>query len=176
MKITLNNLKKLINEYVELPQDELAAKISAMQPDDLADDDYVDSETGEIHLEKGEPARKSHLHPQNALDHQDRRAKEEAEWQTQMDAEDAEEEAEKAQALSEYEAALKEFASNWGPENLADLDIDPSDAQSIVSDAAEGFFWTYPQWRTWAFLTSTSKIDMKDHVMTLIHEKLLGND
>jgi hypothetical protein len=49
------------NELVELPREELEEMLGSYSPDDVADKDYVDADTGEIVWEKGERLRDTHI-------------------------------------------------------------------------------------------------------------------
>lgn len=78
MKTTIKKLKSLIRETlqddgrtVSGTEEEIDQSISHLDPDKIVDRDYMNSETGEIYLSKGEVARRSFLHPQNLKDREE---------------------------------------------------------------------------------------------------------
>lgn len=178
MKITVGHIKRLIKEALELQPDELEETIAAMGPDDVAADDYVDSDTGEIVLEKGNLARSSLLHPQNIIDRQEKQRARDAEliaMHDQWDKDDAEYEAEeeriKAGRIAEYEAALKEFAAGAADFVNDNPEVDPS---GVATDMAENFFHVYVSWMTWARTLGISKEEMKGAVASECYEVMIG--
>lgn len=190
MKVAFGNLKAklkaemvrygVLKEYVEKPLAELEKLIVAMGPDDVADDDYVDSDTGEIYLEKGRPARSSQLHPEYMRDHaakraarDEERAREDAEWAK----EDEEWENEKDRSYKEAEdawiAALAEYAGNWTDfkQSMGD-DWDEDNGQSAAMDAAGGFFHQFPEWQRWAAELGMKKADMQSAIADYVYEAI----
>jgi hypothetical protein len=53
----------LLREYIEMDELEASRLISSKASDEIATDDIVDEETGEICIEKGQPYGESILHP-----------------------------------------------------------------------------------------------------------------
>lgn len=174
--------KNALREEVMRPLAELEPIIAAMGPDDLADDDYIDSETGEFYLEKGRPARSSELHPEYGRDRvaarvvrDEENAREEAEWAK----EDEEWENEKARSKQEAEAAwmaaLSEYAGNWTDfkqSMSADFDGEGDMGSTAAFDAALGFFHHYPDWRRWAAELGMKKADMQSAVADFVYEAI----
>lgn len=176
MKTTVRRIKLLIREALREEngviwgtREELDRSISSMDPETVADSDYVDVETGEVYLEKGQLARISMLHPKHA---EDRAAF--SSLQNQLDdQEDAAEEAELDQsdavqnARGEFEAAIAEFASSV--DDVASAHPD-EDLEGLMSDIADGFFVQNPRWRAWATLLNMSRDDMKTYVAEMAYE------
>lgn len=171
-KESLSLLKRVIREYVEKPMAELEPLIAALAPDDVADDDYVDSDSGEIYLEKDRKARTSQLHPQYVKDHQaKRKARSDAREQelAALDKEDEVDwEASQSSARSEFEMALQEYVGGW-----ISADIDERDVPGVASDAADNFFYLYPEWNRWAALLNMNKRDIKEAIVDYIHDALV---
>jgi len=183
VKLTLGELRRAINEVVQDSsgtrwgsRDELQRLIAMMDPDDVADKDWVDDESGEVVLEKGAKARSSTLHPQHAEDMDvidAARDVERAAEMAQLDAEDAAyEEArlgERDRLLAEYDAAVREFAGNWTHFKSEMADVSPEDA---APDAAEGFFYAYPKWKQWARAAGIGRPEMKSTVQDFVYEAM----
>jgi hypothetical protein len=180
VKLRLGTLKRLLREaYIEKPMSELEKTIAAMGPDDVAVDDYVDTETGEIYLEKGQKARTSSMHPQYVKDHQEKRKAQQAAW-AEEDARDAKEDeeweasqhAERASAEAAWTAALSEYAGNW-TDFEKEMGGEDVDLQSAAMDAAGGFFHYYPQWKQWAAKLDMKKEDIQSAVADFVYEAML---
>lgn len=168
-----------LREYVEMPLADLEKRIAAMGPDDVADDDYVDSDTGEIYLEKGHKARTSALHPEYvrdraaraAADREARRledeqwAKEDAEWE-------AEQERSRQESQKAFDAAVREYAGNWTDwrKSMGDEEVEE---QSVAMDAADGFFYQFPDWKRWAAELGMRKADIKSMVADFVYEAII---
>lgn len=164
----------LVREYVEKPEAELKRLIAAMDPDDVAEDDYIDSDSGEIYLEKGRKARTSALHPEHSRDRQEKRSARDAEWAK----EDAAWEDERSQAARDAEdawmSALEEYAQNWtGFQAEVGDEYNLDYAQSAAMDAAEGFFYQYPEWKRWAAELDMKKTDMQSAVADWVYEAII---
>ena len=180
MKISIRNLKNLLKEMIEKPLVELEPLIASMDPDDVADDDYVSSDTGEFHLEKGKKARTSPLHPEYKQDKAAKKAERDAEYarqQTEWDAEDEEYEASKAAANTQlqasYEDAIREYAGNWVNFRREFEDaFEAGEGETVAADAAEGFFANFPDWKQWAYGLRMSKEEMKSSVADFIYEAI----
>lgn len=142
-------------------EDELRNRIAQMEPDEIANNDYVDTETGEVYLDRGKPARSSHLHPQNKVDRGIRDAarkaeheKEEAEWAT--------EDTWEAEQREAYDRAVREYVEEWrgfGTEH---------DPEGTAPDAARDFFNAYPEWQQWSRSLRISKREMQETLQDLI--------
>src|SRR5574342_1118518 len=105
----MKELKQLIKEtfeMIEKPEAELRRIISAMDPDEIANFDYVDEDTGEVFLQKGEKASQSYLHPAHKSEEQKPKFQ-----YDDADLDDAEEDG-NLQKISQdaFDAAVKEFA------------------------------------------------------------------
>ena len=176
--ISISSLKKLIKEALEAPASEIAQVISSMSADDLAAKDYVDSETGEVVLGKGEKARTSSLHPQHKIDRKEaqsqrhaRYLKDEEDWAKEDEEWELTKQKVKNDADAEYTAAVREFAANWTEfkqEHESDEDL-----ESNASDAANGFFHDYPEWKHWAAQLRLSKNDIKSAVSEFVYEAMM---
>lgn len=142
-------MKISLREYIELPTDQLKKLISAMDSNDVAVDDYVDSETGEIVLQRGDKARHSYLHPQYHVDAEEKR---------------------KNKNIS-FIDAVKKYASNWTNFTNEMPDIAP---EAAAHDAAEGFFDEYPQWEDWAIDEDMTREDMLSAVMDYVYEAMIS--
>ena len=170
MKIKLSQLRKIIKEtvsvdMVEEPLEQLRKTISAMAPNDVAATEYVDSESGEIYLSKGDLARDSVLHPQWTED-RDELARLRKKWAEEDAAADYNEpeEDDSIQLASD----VKEFASNWSSFEEESPDITPEDA---ASDAALGFFVDFPQWRNGS--NEMSRSDILSWVVDEVYEAMI---
>ena len=168
-----------LREYVEMPLADLEQKIKAMGADDVAEDDYVDSDSGEIYLEKGLKARTSQLHPEYVRDMQVRMAadrearrledeqwaKEDAEWEAEQDRA-------KQEAQTAFDAAVREYAGNWTDwrQSMGDED---TEEQSVAMDAAEGFFHQFPEWKRWAAELGMKKSDIQSMVADFVYEAII---
>jgi hypothetical protein len=165
-----------IREAIEAPEPELRRIIAAMDPDQVSDEDYIDSETGEVYLEKGDFARTSELHLQRKVDREEKRHARHTAWAAEEASEEDEWETRRTQehddAEAAYDDAIKVFVSYWSREDLGDQD----DLQGVATDGADTFFYTFPEWRQWAKKLGMSRDDMRSHLADLIYEKLLGHD
>lgn len=186
MKLLFKNLQELIREALREDGDsfwgteqELDRSVSAMDPDTVADHDYVDSDTGEVVLSRGELARKCRFHPQYLLDRQEkakeRQARldaEEAQWELEDAEYEREEEEHKRQARIDLDAAVAKFAESCKDYMIDNPDVDPSD---IVSDIAESFFFQNPDWVSWAGLLGMSRRSIKSYVADMAYEAMMRN-
>jgi len=189
MKIKLSELRKIIKEVasastgmIEQPLEQLRQTISAMSPGDVATTEYVDSDSGEIYLSKGDLARDSALHPQYAEDRaelsryrkkwSDELASDTAEDIDYDETEDEDEQLGTASLYEEFQETVREFASNWSeyaeesPEDLA--------PEHAAHDAALGFFSDYPDWRKWADAVGMTKSEMHAAVQDSVYAAMLG--
>lgn len=172
MRTTIGRLRRLVTEATYLSEPELSAKIAAMGPDDVADDDYVDADSGEVVLEKGKKARTSRSHSQHGTDYAERQAQKRATRDAEMsalDAEDAEYEASRPDPVKEYHEAVAAFAANWSDWSSEGMGTAPEDA---ANDAALGFFTDNPKWRTWARALYMSKAEMQSAVAEFVYEAM----
>lgn len=125
--------------------------ISKLPADAKAKQDYIDDDTGEIVLERGQRADTCRLHPAY---------KPPRKWyEPAPDAED-DEDAGYAAAERAYATASRTYAAQFAGE------LDDPDSQA--PDAAEGFFSEYPKWREWARILRLSRRDIKSAVAELI--------
>lgn len=178
MKIRLGTLRSLIREAVHEKngamfgtREELDRSISDMDAETVADYDYVDSDTGEIYLERGKPAKSSSLHPQYGIDKQAARdAKTLADdARDQADEDDwyASQEDEKSAALAEYDQALDQWKEQCqGAARDLAFENPEFDAQTVASDMADGFFHQFPNWHKWARLLKLNHRDFKDLIVS----------
>lgn len=180
MKTTIRNIKRLIQEALHEKdgamwgtREELDQSISHMDPNSVADKDYVDIDTGEIYLEKGETAGTSMLHPQHDED-----VAAYSNLQQQLDDEeyaDEEDELDQSDVVqnvrAEFDAAVAEFAASATDVTSTYPDEDPA---GLMHDLADGFFVQYPRWRTWASLMNMSKQDMQSYVAEMAYEAVVG--
>jgi len=147
-----------LREFIELSAAELKSKIADMNPDELLNDDWVDTETGEVVLLKGKPAKSSMLHPQHSTT---------IKRQKFGVDEKGEEETDSTEVEHKLSNAIDEFVADWQDEK-AD--------ESIAMDAAEGFFYSYyPQWKQWARVLGMNKRDIKMMVAEAIYEIMNHN-
>lgn len=178
MRVTVKKLKQLISEGLDEfgtfwgDDEELHHAIAVMRPDDVAEHDYINVDTGEVVLDKGKAARTSSLHPQFEKDWQakrDAKRKQEDEEEARLDAEDAEYERRAKAQDYDIEAAfmdaVKEYAAGW-----ADYDAG-GEPEDVAPDAAENFMQTHP-WQRFANLNKMSKADIKDLVADYVYEAL----
>jgi len=183
IKETSKKNNKNVAETVLLPHDDLKQMISSMPADDVAVDDYVDEETGEVYLAKGKPARSSTMHDQHLIDRASKKSQADAASDAEnerWDQEDAEYDEYKLgvsnQVQREFESAVKEYAdgfANYGSEySMGDFERDDF-LQGAAPDAAEGFFASY-DWRKWAQWLGMSRDEMKTFVTDEIFEKMLS--
>jgi hypothetical protein len=161
----LPKVLEAMNDLEELPREQLEELIGSFSQDDVADKDYVDSDTGEIVWEKGVRLGDSNLwndlHPQPKSWGEDDLGDEEPE--------EAETEEDNTNYHDQLDALVDEFASTW--EGLApDLgDVKPEDA---APDAAESFFVTKPEWRNIAARIGMSRNAVREMVADAVYNAL----
>lgn len=153
-------IKEILQNVVYHTRDELIKIISQMLPDEISQFDYIDDDSGEIVLEKGEKARDCYLHPQYQLDrkaHVDQIKNDLENWDNETIGE---------QSLLN---TITVFVENLDIEDLKRFD----DLQSAISDVAETYFVTHPDWKYWAAdcLPPRTKRDIKEQIIDLIFEK-----
>jgi hypothetical protein len=161
--------KTTINEShldVYESEDNLKAIISRMDSDDIALNDYIDSETGEIMLAAGDKARTSRLHPQNKLDY----IKAREERFSQFD-DDDDSESEYVEAQKALDVAVKEFASNWTDIETQEMSSTP---EEIAPDVSDNFFYDYPEWKQWARVLHMTRDDIKSYVQDIVYEAMVN--
>lgn len=184
LRVTMGMVRRMLREaegdWVEKPVAELERIIAAMDPNEESTEDYVDADTGEIVLEKGKKARTSPLHPQNVIDHQEKRKARDAEWERQeaeWAKEDEEYEASKERARQEsqeaFDKAVRDYASNWTDfrQSMGD-EWDDDMGQSAAMDAAPGFFHQYPEWKRWAAELGMQKEDIRSMIADFVYEAI----
>jgi len=170
---------KLDENVVYMDSADLWAFIASMDPDEVANDDYVDSETGEVALSVGQRARESELHPQHRLDKSAKLSRnddgsdlDDDELFTMLHGDD-EDDAVSSQRMAqfEYETAVAEYAA--GVEGQAAAVFDEDDVQSVAADLADAFFSTHPKWKQWAAALDLSKEDIRSFVADSTYEALM---
>lgn len=184
IRISGKQLKSLINESIEMSEDELRKTISAMHADDVAIDDYVDIDTGEIVLEKDRPIRSSSMHPEYAKARKaeedaekERFARQEAEYRAELEQEEQEYNDARARSYEEsstaLEAAIREYSSYWVDakrDMTYDYDGLPTDLADVSTDAADGFFLQFPEWKKWAKDIDMTKDELRLYIAECIYE------
>lgn len=174
MQTTLGKLRALLREAIREDgtvmwgsKKDLDHSISAMDPKTLATHDYVDEDTGEIYLEKGQPAEKSVLHPDHVAPVN--------RWSLPDESDEVEEEVDdfdqRDSARREFEDAIKEFAANSASYTMDNSDVDPMD---VASDMAESFFHQFPQWKMWAQVLSMTRQDIKSAASEAAYEVMIS--
>ena len=145
-----------LGDDVYLPRRELLDLIAAMEPEEIAGGEYVDDDTGEVLLVRGQKAGSSYAHPdykhvKRPVGHMDGPT-----WHDdELSVED------------EYQDAIEAYAADFAGESY-------DDAEGIAADAAEGFFALNPKWKTWSSTLGLTKADIKSAVAELIHSQLMG--
>ena len=170
MKITVKQLRNLINESIneniEASYEELDRRISSMDPDTIADQDYIDEETGEVYLERGEQASSSHLHPDYDStrkepvydDYED----DEGDGTNWIDDELGSLGNESLRA--EFDQAVSEFAQGF----IEDYDSGMSNDAEYY-DAAENFFAMHQDdWPVWSSALGLSRQEIKTYVADMM--------
>lgn len=174
--ISLGDLRRLIKEVadestglIELPHDELVAAISAMAGDEEARADYVDADSGEIMLQKGESASTCYLHPEYVP-----RSPKPRDTYNDLDVPDDEDEEgyDYSKSDNEYMRAINDYADNWS--GWASDEIADEDPSSQAYDAADGFFAAYPNWKRWSNDLGISKEEMKSAVAEFVYDAMIG--
>lgn len=189
MKITLNKLKQVVVEEIQRlneateedpdkftiygTREELDKRISSMDPFTVAEDDYVDSDTGEVYLARGEPAMSSSLHPQ----HQDQSGSRGMNSWSEDDQMDFD--AENAEAAITYDsvnahddlvALINDFAD--GHHGLdKELNVAPEHA---APEHADSFFLLRPEWRELAMQANLSKRAVREIVIDSVYNALMS--
>lgn len=166
-------------------EDNLRKVISDMKPDQLATDDYVDVNSGEVVLGAGEPARKSPLHPQYTSDRNERetarKAKRDAELAI-LDKEDEEYEEEKLTTAQknrhDFNSELNKFLvgfEGWALDNQNNTSDDVHDlASGAAHDIAQDFLRSYPIAMHVARDEGMTKQNMLSMIAELIYEKMIS--
>lgn len=75
-------------------------------------------------------------------------------------------------AKKAFDKALKKYASNWTDFNDDQPDNDP---QGAALDAAEGFFYEFPQWKEWAKALGHSRSIMQEIVADHVYEAMTSS-
>jgi len=182
-KLDIKKLKSLIKESFNnfhMSEDDLKSKISNMDANEISSLNYINSETGEIVLSKGEKARTSQFHPQYELDFENNAKQKSSEWETEKAKWYAEDEeraanAESARELTQkkasiaYKNAVKKYADNWSNYTQENSDVDPEDA---APDAADGFFYDNPNWMRWSKILILSRSEIKSYVEDMVYDAM----
>lgn len=152
-------LSEGLGDDVMLPRRELLDLIATMDPEEVAGGEYVDEDTGEVLLARGQKAGSSYVHPdykhvKRPSGHMDGPT-----WHDEYDAE--------LSLEDEYQDAIEAYAADFAGESH-------DDPKGMAADAAEGFFALNPKWKTWSSTLGLSKSDMKSAVTDLIYSQLMG--
>lgn len=131
---------------------------------------YVDSDTGEVYLEKGQRADSSSLHPQH-------RATKDHWWKSQIDSEedyDYEDDevttSDTVHAHDELMNLISKFADDHAGLS-SELNVAPEDA---AADLADNFFHLNPRWETLARAANLRKWNVKDMVKNSVYAAMVG--
>lgn len=149
-------LSEGLGDDVMLPRRELLDLIAMMDPEEVADGEYVDEDTGEVLLARGQKAGSSYVHPD--YEHV-KRLPGHMDGPTWYDDE--------LSVEDEYQDAIEAYAADFAGESH-------DDPEGMAADAAEGFFSLNPEWKTWSNILGLSKADMKSAVTDLIYSQLMG--
>lgn len=148
-----------LGDDVMLPRRELLDLIATMDPEEVADGEHVDEDTGEVLLARGQKAGSSYVHPdykhvKRPTDHMDGPEGHD-EYDNELSVED------------EYQDAIEAYAADFANESY-------DDPEGMAADAAEGFFALSPAWKTWSSTLGLSKADMKSAIADLIYSQVMG--
>lgn len=134
---------------------------------DIADEDVVEDETGEVFLSAGDRYDRSELHPQYVRKNKNVLSDEEIEV-IDSSSDMPDDEVSSETAFDELDAAMQEFAMNFE----GDTQIEPGD----IPDCAQEFFANYPNWRAWATATGMSQREIKDAVSDAIADAVYNDE
>lgn len=167
--------------------------IVAADGDAVAPYDIIDEESGEVYLKAGDSYNESPFSPEHRVDRKraerdEAYAKRVGLWDELFkpdEDEDDEEDyfdmlaREEEEAQEEWREACKEYAANWrgwayehAEEYGPDTDPDQA-AQGSASDAADGFFHEYSDWRRWASRLKMTRSSMKEAVADFVYEAMM---
>lgn len=120
---------------IELSGAKLMSAIARLGPDEVSQSDYVDAATGEVVLEKGEPARSSELHPQNVIDTRKRRVARGADSASRIDVFGSTPDERVASFEDAYDVRKELLSDSVGmsPEELADSDIEDRMVPDVIT-------------------------------------------
>jgi hypothetical protein len=150
-----------LGDDVMLPRREILDLIAAMDPEEVAGGEYVDEDTGEVLLARGQKAGSSYVHPD--YKHVKRPSR-------YMDDEPDYEGVEPTgNVQNQYQTAIEMYAADFEGEKF-------DDPEGAAIDAAESFFVLNPEWKMWAKALGLTKSDMKSQVADLIHTNLIGEN
>jgi len=152
-------LSEGLGDDVMLPRRELLDLIAAMDPEEVAGGEYVDEDTGEVLLARGQKAGSSYVHPD--YKHVKRPSRY---MDDEPDYEGVEPE---GNVQNQYQTAIEMYAADFAGENF-------DDPEGAATDAAESFFVLNPEWKMWSKALGISRADMKSQVADLIHSNLIG--
>lgn len=177
VKVRVRTLKEsvrdsLLREYIEMDELEASRFIASKASSDIAADDIVDEETGEIYIEKGKPYGSSILHPDEAGRAEEYRAKRFSDLDAEDDDGDFDPYDDGSNPQAELEALIRDFASTW--EDSGILDDLGSSASDIAHDAAESFFWQNQDWKKLADAVGINKGDLYGWVADEVYSALSG--
>ncbi len=152
-------LSEGLGDDVMLPRRELLDLIATMDPEEVAGGEYVDEDTGEVLLARGQKAGSSYVHPDYKHVKRPAGNMDGPTWHDEYDAE--------LSLEDEYQDAIEAYAADFAGESH-------DDPKGMAADAAEGFFTLNPKWKTWSNTLGLSKADMKSAVTDLIYSQLMG--
>lgn len=152
-------LSEGLGDDVMLPRRELLDLIATMDPEEVAGGEYVDEDTGEVLLARGQKSGSSYVHPdykhvKRPAGHMDGPT-----WHDEYDAE--------LSLEDEYQDAIEAYAADFAGESY-------DDPEGMAADAAEGFFALNPKWKTWSSTLGLSKAEMKSAIADLIYSQVMG--
>lgn len=198
MHISIRDLKRIVVEAVRkheryVPGADAEEMIASADGDAIVPYDIIDEETGEVYLKAGDAYNESPFSPDHRVDRQ--RAQRDEEYAKRVglwdelhkpDEDDDDEEdyfdkldREEREAQEEWREACKEYATNWqgwAYEHVEEYgeDVDPDQAaQGSASDAADGFFHEYADWRRWARAMRMSRTDMKEAIADFVYDAMM---
>jgi len=152
-------LSEGLGDDVMLPRHDLLDLIASMDPEEVAGGEYVDEDTGEVLLARGQKAGSSYVHPSY------KRVKRPSRY---MDDEPDYEGVEPTgNVQNQYQTAIEMFAADFEGEKF-------DDPKGAAMDAAESFFVLNPEWKMWGPALGLTKADMKSQVTDLIYSNLIG--
>jgi hypothetical protein len=162
MKITVATLKRIVTEAVRMHErymsrDDAEELIASMDGDAIVPYDIIDEESGEIYAAAGDAFNESSLSPDYKPKPQPALSRKRGKPAPIEDDDDEEDYFDKLareedEARAAWHEVCKEYAANWrgwAYEHAEEYGLDDPDqaAQGSASDAADGFFHTYGDWR-----------------------------
>lgn len=182
MKITVGQLKKLIAEAY-MSRDDIVAMLADTDSDEVATEDYIDDETGEVMWEEGEAAGESSYHPDAEIRRADKKRREDEEYE-EWEREEREYELDSYKEREDAEKKLFALVDDY-VEGAAGIlpDMLPSGysseearqmASDIAPDLSMNFFSVHPEWKRLADTIEMSKMDVASRIQDLIYDAMLS--